>query len=247
MCLSEKTSDVFFAKLVIFMVHKNVDIKLAVIHTDKVDDKTISVYFVRPIGFEFEAGDWIDLNFYNEQPKGGITYSISSSPTEGEMAITFRIGISPFKRKLQELQRGDELYISQYGNDYNFHLKENRSSVLIAGGIGIAPFRSMLKEMVDTHNRNQVQLIYMNKGKQYVFFDEINAWKQKLPNIEVVYMDTNELNRKKREKILLNTLNKNAHHYFIAGPEGMVESTEHLLIDNDISVKDIRIDSFGGY
>lgn len=229
------------------MVYKNVSIPLVVLRTEQLDDTTMSVYFAYPAGFTYDAGDWIDLNFYNEALSGGITYSLSSSPTEPELAITFRTGISPFKRKLQGLQAGDALYISQYGNDYDFYLKNNRASVLIAGGIGIAPFRSMLKDMADNGSTNDVQLVYLNKGNSYVFGTEINQWKAQLPGLSVVYIDTTELNRKKREKLLLATIKKDAHHYFVAGPEGMVESTEHLLIDHGISAKDIRIDSFGGY
>lgn len=208
----------------------------------------MSVYFERPIGFSYEPGDWIDINFPNGNPNGGITYSLSSSPTEPELAITFKLGISPFKQRLQSLKPGDEMYISQYGNDYQFHLKENRSSVLIAGGIGIAPFRSMIKEMYDTGSKNDVQLLYLSKETVFVFADEITIWKNALPNVTVDYIDTTKLSRKKREKLLTGVTNKNAHHYFIAGPEGMVESTEHLLIDDmNVSVKNIRIDSFGGY
>lgn len=229
------------------MVYKNVKINLVVLRLEKLDDSSMTVYFERPIGFEYDSGDWIDCNFYDKQPRGGITYSLSSSPTENVLAISFRTGISPFKRELQALAPGDSMYISQYGNDYDFHLKSNGSSVLIAGGIGIAPFRSMLKEMYDTSNTNVVQLIYMDKNQPFVFANEINEWKVKLPNVHIHYIETTGLNRKKREKLLLGIVNKKAHHYFIAGPEGMVESTEHLLIDNGISVKDIRIDSFGGY
>lgn len=217
------------------------------LRTEQLDDTTVSIYFAHPVGFSYESGDWIDINFPAEQLRGGITYSLSSAPTEPDLAITFRTGISPFKRKLQSVQPGNELYISQYGNDYNFHLKENRSSVLLAGGIGIAPFRSMLKELYDSGNKNDVQLIYMNKSSDYIFGNEISAWQRAMPNVNVTFINTTELNRKKREKLLLNTIKKDAHHYFIAGPEAMVESTEHLLIDNGISIKDIRIDSFGGY
>lgn len=229
------------------MVTKNVRIGLTVLRTERLDTTSLSVYFTRPAGFTYEAGDWIDINFPDGNPSGGITYSLSSSPTEPELAISFRTGISPFKRRLQTLQPGDTMYISQYGNDYGFHLKSNRMSVLIAGGIGIAPFRSMLLDMHDTGAKNDVQLIYMNKGPIYTFVSEIETWAAGLPNLSVALIDTSELNRKKREKLLLTTIKNDAHHYFVAGPEGMVESTEHLLIDNGVSVKDIRIDSFGGY
>lgn len=230
------------------MIHKNLYIKLLVINALDVGNSCMSVFFTRPIGFSYESGDWIDLNFTDGNPVGGTTYSLSSSPTEDSLSITFRIGISPFKKRLQSLKAGDELYISQYGNDYDFHLKENRSSVLIAGGIGIAPFRSILKEMHDTDNQNDVQLVYLNKQAPFVFADEIDAWQKDLPNLRVDYVETGLLNRKKREKLLTTIINKIARHYFIAGPEGMVEATEHLLIDVlDVSPKDIRIDNFGTY
>lgn len=229
------------------MVYNDVKIDLTVIQSQQLDESTMTVYFERPIGFVYEPGDWIDLQFDDEQLKGGITYSLSSSPSEPTLAITFRTGISPFKRRLQSLTAGDSLYISQYGNDYGFHLKDNRSSVLVAGGIGIAPFRSMLKEMHDTGNSNDVHLVYIDKGEPYVFADEIDTWKGAHRNIRVDYVKTRDLNRKKREKLLLELISRDAHQYFIAGPEGMVESTEHLLIDNGVSAKDIRIDSFGGY
>lgn len=230
------------------MVTKDAKIDLRVHHTEQVSDTAMSVFFERPIGFAYEPGDWIDINFPDGNPSGGITYSLSSSPTEELLAVTFKLGISPFKKRLQSLISGDALYISQYGNDYGFHLKENRSSVLIAGGIGIAPFRSMLKEMADTGGRNDVQLLYLNKEPAYIFADEIDTWRKQHANITVRYIDTSQLNRKKRQKLLVELIDKNAHHYFIAGPEAMVEATEHLLIDAmGINPKDIRIDSFGGY
>lgn len=229
------------------MVNKDVKIHLIVQRTVSISDTCMSVYFTRPVGFDYEPGDWIDLNFYDGNPRGGITYSLSSSPTEDTLAITFKLGISPFKKRLQSLTPGLEMYISQYGNDYGFHLKENRSSVLIAGGIGIAPFRSMLKEMSDTSNKNDVQLLYLNKETSFVFAEEIDVWQKQLHGLTVHYIDTSQLSRKKREKLLTGLIDKNAHHYFIAGPEGMVEATEHLLIDMGTPLKDIRIDSFGGY
>lgn len=229
------------------MVHKNVYIKITVLQTELIESNCMSVHFTRPISFDYEAGDWIDVNFKDRQLDGGITYSLSSSPTEDKLTITFKLGISPFKKALQNLQAGDEMYISQYGNDYNFYLKENRSSILLAGGIGIAPFRSMIKDVFDNKSKNEVHLLYMNKGESFVFAKEIDFWKKQLPNLKISYINTEQLNRKKREKLLLSIVDKSAHYYFIAGPEGMVESTEHLLIDNGVGVKNIRIDSFGGY
>ena len=227
-------------------VTSNVHIKLSVVRRAELGSISMVVSFTRPISFAYEAGDWIDLMKTGALLKGGKTYSLSSSPTEPELAIMFRKGLSPLKQHLQTLQPGDELIITQYGNDYGFHLRENRSSVLIAGGIGIAPFRSMLKEMADTESQNQVQLLYFNKGTEFLLADELDEWAQSL-HLDIHYFNTDELKRKDRLKIFQTVMNRGAHHYFIAGPESMVETTEHMLIDLGIDAKDIRIDSFGGY
>lgn len=228
-------------------VTKNQRLELIAKRVEEDQPGYLSVYFNRPENFEFDAGDWIDIGFEGRELKGGITYSISSSPLESDIRITFREGISEFKKALQSITAGERLFISQYGNDYGFQLKKNQSSVLIAGGVGIAPFRSMLKEMHENHDTNDVLLIYLNQNEQFLFKDELENWSQRLPNLSVSYIMTKDINRKKREKFILSLIKNQGHNFYISGPEGMVESNEHLLIDSGIPVRNIRIDSFGGY
>jgi ferredoxin-NADP reductase len=206
-----------------------------------------SVYFNRPANFVFESGDWIDLHFEGRELNGGITYSISSSPTENDIRITFREGISEFKKALQSITTNERLFISQYGNDYGFQLKKNQSSVLIAGGVGIAPFRSMIKEMHDNQDKNEVMLIYLNQNENFLFKSELDEWSKNMPNLSIHYVSTKEINRKKREKLILSLIKSPDQNFYISGPPSMVESNEHLLIDNGVQVRNIRIDSFGGY
>jgi ferredoxin-NADP reductase len=229
------------------MVTKNQHIELMALRVEAEQLNHWSVYFNRPTNFAFEAGDWIDIQFEDRPLTGGITYSISSSPTEGDLRITFREGLSEFKKALQSVQPDDRLFISQYGNDYGFQLKKNQSSVLIAGGVGIAPFRSMLKEMFDAHAKNDVTLIYLNQNDSFLFKDELDMWSGSLPNLSIAYISTKDINRKKREKLILSLIKNPRQNFYISGPPGMVEANEHLLIDNGVQVRDIRIDSFGGY
>ena len=207
----------------------------------------LSVYFTRPANFTFEAGDWVDIQFEGRELKGGITYSLSSSPTESDLRISFREGVSEFKGALQNISTSDTLFISQYGNDYDFQLKKNQSSVLIAGGIGIAPFRSMLKEKYDTGARNDVTLLYLNQNDQFLFKAELDHWAAALTNVQIHFISTKDINRKKREKLILSLIKNLNQNFYISGPPGMVDANEHLLIDLGVNVRDIRIDSFGGY
>ena len=229
------------------MVTKNQNIKLVVKSAQLELPNLSSILFYRPVNFMFQAGDWMDLEFKGTQLGGGKTYSISSSPSESDIRITFRHGVSQLKKSLQTIQPDEELVITQYGNDYDFQLKKNQASVLIAGGVGIAPFRSMLKEMFDNGDSNAVTLIYLNQNSDFLFSDELNMWASSMPNLTVQYISTKDINRKKREKLIQSLIKSTNQNFYISGPPAMVESNEHLLIDMGVDVRDIRIDSFGGY
>ncbi|HTK39625.1 MAG TPA: FAD-dependent oxidoreductase [Patescibacteria group bacterium] len=206
-----------------------------------------SVFFERPRDFTYQAGDWVDIHFTGRTLRGGYTYSLSSSPLEPELRITFKNGISEFKQALQSLKPGQELYISQFGNDYRFQLKHHRASLLIAGGVGVAPFRSMLKTLYETHSADTVHLLYLNQTDDYLFQSELNEWADSLPHVDVSYLTTKGLSRKKRERTIIERFKKGYDLVYISGPPSMVESTEHLTIDHGIDPRSIRIDSFGGY
>ncbi|RYF27236.1 MAG: FAD-dependent oxidoreductase [Chloroflexi bacterium] len=227
-------------------VTKNVSITAVVASRQLIAPNYHTVYLERPAQFNYAAGDWIDLEF-SPAVQGGRTYSLSSSPTEPQLAITFRAGMSQLKQRLASLQSGDGATIVQYGNDYGFQLKPTKASTLIAGGVGIAPFRSMLKNLVDTNGRADVQLLYLNSNDDFLFRHEIETWQQQLSNLRVEYIVTKDLSRKKREKHIASLLNDTNRQFYIAGPPGMVANTQTLLSSIKIAERDIKTDIFGGY
>jgi ferredoxin-NADP reductase len=229
------------------MIHKNTDITIVVKENRPEINGQRSILFHRPQDFLYESGDWIDVRLPEGELRGGRTYSLSSSPTEPDLMITFKDGISELKTALMALRPNDALVITQYGNDYKFTLKPLKASTLIAGGIGIAPFRSMIKEMFDTDSKSQVDLIYMNKDNDFLFNDELIVWMGRLTGLRISYIVTRGLNRKARTKTMLATIKTPGQLFYIAGPEGMVESTEHMLLDFGVKSSNIRIDGFGGY
>lgn len=228
------------------MAHQNVSIELTVKAVRPETAQHLSVVYERPPGFDYEPGDWIDLDF-GRPLRGGRTYSLSSSPTEPDLVITFKEGLSEIKRALAGSRPGDTARITAFGNDYSFQLNEHRVSVLIAGGVGVAPFRSMLKQMVDTDSLGSADLVYLNQTADFLFRDELDAWQRRLPDTTIHYVETKGIKRKDREKLLRTIISTDAHHYFIAGPEGMIETTEELLDSMGVDHDDIRIDSFDGY
>ena len=74
-------------------------------------------------------------------------FTVASAPTENVVRLTMRIGDNPsdFKKAMLELKQGMKVKMS--GPVGSFYLKDNNPSLLIAGGIGITPFRSILKQV----------------------------------------------------------------------------------------------------
>lgn len=207
----------------------------------------MSVVFERPRGFVYDAGDWMDIESPSVSLRGGKTYSFSSAPTERELVITFREGISPFKRALQAVRPGERLRMSQYGNYYDFRLRGHSSSLLVAGGVGVAPFRSMVKQMADEGSKGSVKLLYFNQAEDFLFRQEFDRWQSDLPGFAVDYVVTKDLKRKDREKLFKPYVASSSQSYYVAGPPGMVSGTMRVLESLGVGHDDIRIDSFDGY
>ena len=173
-------------------------------------------------------------------------FTVASAPTENVVRLTMSIGDNPsdFKKAMLELKQGMKVKMS--GPVGSFYLKDNNPSLLIAGGIGITPFRSILKQVEAEWNgaEKQIELLYMDSKKSYLFKDEIDEIANKT-SISVTYLDSRENLHQEIDKFT--TLNKDNGNYFIAGPKSMVNSISTYLQNNNVSKRNIKKDAFFGY
>lgn len=238
-CIKDGTIDL--------MLHKNVNLELTVKSVRPETPGYFSVVFERPRNFMYQAGDWMDIDFAGRNLQGGKTYSFASSPTEPDLVITMRQGVSQVKQALASIQPGDKLLAIQYGNAYDFRLRESKSSALIAGGVGIAPFRGMLKETAGEQDNSSVHLLYFNQTTDFLFKHELDKWQQSSPFLSITYAATKDLDRKGRERLVLGMATEPRQYYYVAGPPAMVCSTIAVLKDAGIDKRYILMDSFDGY
>ena len=173
-------------------------------------------------------------------------FTVSSAPTENVVRLTLRIGDNPsdFKKAMLELKQGMNVRMS--GPVGSFYLKDNNPSLLIAGGIGITPFRSILKQVEAERNgvEKQIKLLYIDSKKSYIFKDEIDEIANKT-SISVTYLDSRENLHQEIDNFA--SLNKNNGNYFIAGSKTMVDTISTYLRNNNVSKRNIKKDAFYGY
>jgi ferredoxin-NADP reductase len=109
---------------------------------------TVAYQFQRPCNFFFHTGQFIDLSLRGVSGNGshGLihTFSIASSCFATNIMVVTRIRDSDFKRALSVLRLGTEVSIRGPMRSFVLHNDVSRPAVFLAGGIGIAPFLSML-------------------------------------------------------------------------------------------------------
>lgn len=205
-----------------------------------------SIVFKKPRGLTFESGNWMDIRFPVPEFPVGRTYSFASSPTDPDILIAFKKGISKFKKTLEAVIPGDIMLITQHGSN-GFLLNKRYQSVFIAGGIGIAPFRSMIKEAIDTNSKVNIVLIYLNHTVDFPFKKELYAWQETYPYLNVHYVVTGQEGRLTKEKLQQIIPDIADWMNYVAGPPGMVTSVENILKGIGVQKEDIKTDSFTGY
>lgn len=226
----------------------DLNIILRVLGKRRESSDCMSVVFARPQGFSFSAGDWLDIRFIDPDLAVGRTFSFASAPTETDLQITFRIGRTPFKRRLEAVAAGETLLITQYGSN-GFLLDRSSPAVFFAGGVGIAPFRSMIKDVIDHRDMVPMTLIHVNRTHDAPFKEELLGWRDEHAQLVVDHVTSAAKGRLTIERLreLIARPRGSDPVFYVAGPPGFVTATTDLLSRVGVGPHKIKRDSFTGY
>ena len=226
----------------------DLNIILRVIGKRQESSDCMSVLFARPQGLSFNAGDWLDIRFPDPDLAVGRTFSFASAPTEADLQITFRIGRTPFKRRLEAVVAGETLLITQYGSN-GFLLDRGSPAVCLAGGVGIAPFRSMIKDVIDHRDMVPITVIHVNRTDGAPFKEELLGWRDEHAQLVVNHVTSAAKGRLTIERLraLIAHPRGSDPVFYVAGPPGFVVATTDLLSRIGVGPNAIKSDSFTGY
>ena len=221
---------------------------------------SISFIFAKPAGFDYIAGQYAFFTVDHESPdaRGNRRhFTLSSSPTEPHLCLTTKFSnpCSTYKEALRNLNPDTEVPIRGPEGDFTLPEDQSQPLVFLGGGIGITPFRSMIKFATDTHLPTPITLIYANKTPaDIVYRTEFDQWAETNPNFQVHYtVDTpNETWTGDIGHLTSDMIKKYAPDldkpiYFICGPLGMLTAYEKILQETGIDEDQIRTESFSGY
>ena len=210
---------------------------------------------------KFKPGQYMEWTLGHKKPdnRGNRRYfTIASSPTEpgALLGVKFYGQPSSFKQTLAQLAPGDEIVAGQLAGDFTLPANKNQKIVFLAGGIGITPFRSMIKYLVDKNERRDIALFYSNRTAEEVAYYDIFDEAQNNLGIKTVYTltDKNQLPKNwggevghvNRGMISKEVPDYKERIFYISGSQNMVDAFKAMLLSMGVNRTKIKTDFFPG-
>jgi ferredoxin-NADP reductase len=213
----------------------------------------------RPVSYR--PGQYMEWTLGHRFPdsRGARRYfTLASSPTEKDLklGIKFSSPASSFKKKLLAMKRGDIIIASDFSGDFVLPKDKTKKLVFIAGGIGITPFKSMVKYLLDQKERRDITLLYSNKTPADAAYRDFFDRAGQLLGIRTTYIFTStpasQLPAGACSALTVDTLAREIpdwreRTFYISGPQGMVSATRALLITLGVPRRHIKTDYFPGF
>ncbi|HSX07699.1 MAG TPA: FAD-dependent oxidoreductase [Candidatus Saccharimonadales bacterium] len=197
--------------------------------------------------FTWTAGQFVRVELPHENPDGEGTkrwFTNAAAPFEGVMQITTRITDTTFKQALSKLEPGDTLQlVEKPDGDFTWQ-DSDLPIVFVAGGIGITPFHSILKQRAHDGLPLNVTLIYGSRTPDVPFTGEIAAWQALNPDLKVQYVAGEPLTAASLAKMVPNL---HSSLVYVSGPEPMVEALANDLKSQGQPEAQIKRDEFPNY
>lgn len=237
--------------LLAYFIYPNYRLILNLKEKSKLSKDTYSFIFEKQKNFNFIPGQYMEWTLPHEKAdaRGNRRFfTLSSSPTEKEIAITVKFydPSSTFKKKLLNLDNEKRIIASFVSGDFVLPQNLSLPIAFIAGGVGITPFRSMIKYVVDKNLNTDIILIYLNKNQEEILF--LSLFKTAKENgVKTIHFLTSEKGHLNKDEIKKLIPDFQKRIFYISGPQLMVRNFEKMLRGIGISKSKIKTDFFPGY
>ncbi len=217
--------------------------------------------YTSSLPLHYAPGQYIEATLAHTQSdsRGNRRYfTLASSPTED----TIRLGVrfypkgSSFKRALAASDGRTKLVAGQVAGDFTLPADPTRKLAFIAGGIGITPYRSMLKYLLDTRARRDIVLLYATRTPREFIYGDVLAEAQAKLGMCAVYTVTDlatippnwtgARGHIDEPMIAAAVPDYRERVFYLSGPPTMVEEHERVLRRMGVARSHIKRDFFPG-
>lgn len=221
-----------------------------------------SIYTLRliPVNgkiFAYKAGQFGFIRFFGKAISSEEhPFSISSSPDNQDyISVTIK-ELGDYTSKVKNVTIGTKVFLDgPYGNFSYTNYPHEKSTVLVAGGVGITPVISILRFMSSQDKDKDVMLLWgINHRNDLICYDEIKEIQKTIKNFVLIPVASNDdqwegekgfIDKEKIERLLSKNgfLNKESGFY-ICGPRLMLDSVIKSLKQVGINKKNVHFERF---
>jgi ferredoxin-NADP reductase/nitrite reductase/ring-hydroxylating ferredoxin subunit len=224
---------------------------------------------------DYTAGQYayFDIGEVKDDLKGPIRhFTIASSPTEDFIMISTRIRDTPYKKRLSSIEEGVRVKVRGPEGKFVLHEDYSKAAVFLSGGIGVTPFRSIIKYATDKQLPVKIVMFDSNRNKQNILYKkEFDEWANANKNLRLVYTITEDEDRGQQstssssssawkgergridremltKHLTSNDYDINRSIFYVCGPPAMLNAMKKTL-ENELKItKDrIKVEEFTGY
>jgi ferredoxin-NADP reductase len=182
-------------------------------------------------------------------------FSIMSSPTQTKkFSIATRLSSSSFKQALFNLTLGSEVEVGAVGGVMTVSADDSRPLILVAGGIGITPFMSILTWLKEHNDPRPIILLYANRTRpSSTYFDELSKLEEEMDNFTMIATMTDDEYWIGEKRVIDHEFIKEKipgykeAKYLVAGPPTLVLSMANNFDRLGITKEHYILEEFFGY
>ncbi len=245
--------------LVAFFMTPMVKTKVRAVATTMYGQRTQDIRFVVEFPFRYKPGQYIEMTLPHDQADSrGLRryFTLASSPTEKDLHLGIRYYEkgSTFKQALRD-PASHMMAFGQVGGDFVLPQDTTKKLAFIAGGIGVTPFRSMVKYMSDMNEKRDVTLLYAERSDQDIaYYDIFEEARQKV-GVRTLYLldsQSSPFQNSVQERLTPESIAKLVpdfleRTFYVSGPQPMVRDMKRNLRGLGVPARQIEVDYFSGY
>ena len=197
---------------------------------------------------EYTAGEYVRVRLDHENPddEGPKRFFTNSAPPyQGVVQITTRLTDSTFKQALNGLRTGDNQLVMIEPHDGDFVWEDSdKPIILVAAGIGVTPYYSILMQRVHEGKDIPCTLLYAGRSELLPWRNEFAALEESHPEFKVEYQIGEHVTAENLQKRFPDL---NDSIVYLSGPEPMVEDVGNQLRENGLPKDQLKQDWFPNY
>lgn len=198
--------------------------------------------------FSFLAGQWVYLYLLNNDGRecGRAAFSIATAPSHASKGFQLAIKTyGGFTRRAHDLSLGEKVYIQ--GPFGIFTLRQGDAPlVMFAGGIGVTPLISMIREELARDGRREIVLLYTNRTRADITYEcELREMQALHPQFRAIFILTREspdgwdgATRRIDSEMLRHAIpNLFGAEYLMCGPNAFMNTVQAMLVSLGVNIR----------